>query len=146
LNRDKGNQKIFPLHSIAKQSPCEDHSLAPYYPGTWHIFSFLLKEIKMRWSLYIGKVSGIKIFIHWTFLILVLWIIQEQIFQRQGVSGILVSLAFLVAVFTCIVLHELGHAITAQRFNSKTRDIILLPIGGIARMESLQLLLMPGSS
>lgn len=91
----------------------------------------------MRWSLYIGKASGIKIFIHWTFLILVLWVIQVQIFQRQGIIGILVNLSFLIAVFTCVVLHELGHAITARRFNSKTRDIILLPIGGIARMENL---------
>lgn len=91
----------------------------------------------MRWSLYIGKVFGIKIFIHWTFLILVLWIIQVQIFQGQKASEILVSIAFLFSVFACVVMHELGHALTAQRFNSKTKDIILLPIGGVARMENL---------
>jgi Zn-dependent protease/predicted transcriptional regulator len=91
----------------------------------------------MRWSLYIGKVSGIKIFVHWSFLILVFWLIQVEISQQHGLNEILLSLAFLVSVFICIVLHELGHAITAQHFNVRTRDIILLPIGGIARMESI---------
>ena len=94
-------------------------------------------DSKMKWSLYIGKVSGIKIFIHWTFLILILWIIQLGISQKHGLNQILLSLVFLIAVFICIVLHELGHAITAQRFNVRTRDIILLPIGGVARMERI---------
>ncbi|HEV8285048.1 MAG TPA: site-2 protease family protein [Chitinophagaceae bacterium] len=91
----------------------------------------------MRWSLYIGKVSGIKIFIHWTFLILILWIILVQVFEGHKANEILLNITFIIAVFACIVLHELGHALTAKRFNSKTKDIILLPIGGLARMESL---------
>lgn len=91
----------------------------------------------MKWSLYLGKVSGIKIFIHWTFLILLFWIIQVQLFEKHGLNEILLNIALLAAVFTCIVLHELGHALTAKRYNIRTRDIILLPIGGLARMESL---------
>jgi Zn-dependent protease/predicted transcriptional regulator len=91
----------------------------------------------MKWSLYIGKAFGIKIFIHWTFLILVFWIIQMQILQKHGLKEILWNIAFVFAVFACIVLHELGHALTAKRFNATTRDIILLPIGGLARIENL---------
>src|SRR5438093_13441055 len=91
----------------------------------------------MKWSLYIGKISGIKIFIHWTFLILILWVVSLQIFQKHPLNEILLNIAFVMAVFACIVLHELGHALTAQRFHSKTKDIILLPIGGLARMESI---------
>src|SRR5947207_13858710 len=89
----------------------------------------------MKWSLFIGKISSIKIYIHWTFLILILWIIQSEVVRHQGINLILLNLGFVLLVFLCIVLHELGHALTAKRFNIKTKDIILLPIGGVARME-----------
>ncbi len=91
----------------------------------------------MKWSLYVGKISGIKILIHWTFLILVLWIVQVQVVEGHGTNEILLNIALLFAVFACIVLHELGHALTAKRYNIKTRNITLLPIGGLAQMESL---------
>lgn len=91
----------------------------------------------MKWSLCIGKISGIKIFIHWTFFILIFWIIFSGVRQGYNAEDILLNLGLVVSVFACIVLHEMGHAITAKRFNFKTRDIILLPIGGLARMEGL---------
>ena len=89
----------------------------------------------MKNSLYIAKLSGIKIFIHWTFFILILWIIGSSINRGYTTREIVYSVAFVLAIFFCVVLHELGHALTAKRFNYKTKDIILLPIGGMARME-----------
>jgi Zn-dependent protease/predicted transcriptional regulator len=91
----------------------------------------------MKWSLYLGKIAGIKIFVHWTFLILVLWIIQMHVRAGDTVEEILVALAFLVALFACIVLHELGHALTARRYHINTSSINLLPIGGVAMLEGL---------
>ncbi len=91
----------------------------------------------MKWSLYIGKIAGIKIFIHWTFLILLLFIIQSHLMAGHGVNEILLALAFIAAVFVCITLHELGHALAAKHYHFKTLDINLLPIGGLARMEGL---------
>lgn len=89
----------------------------------------------MKNALYIGRVSGIKIFIHWTFLILIAWIVLTNL--RAGAGSILWSLAFILAIFGCVVLHELGHALTAQRYKIRTLDITLYPIGGVARLESL---------
>jgi len=91
----------------------------------------------MRGSLYVGKVSGIKIFIHWTFFILIFWIIFSGLRNGYNIQQILFSVGFIAAIFVCIVLHELGHALTAKRFNFKTRNIMLLPIGGLANMEGL---------
>jgi Zn-dependent protease/CBS domain-containing protein len=91
----------------------------------------------MKNSLYIAKVAGIKIFIHWTFFLLIFWIIASNIRAGNNTQQIMYSLVFIMTIFFCIVLHELGHALTAKRFNYKTKDIILLPIGGMARMEEL---------
>jgi Zn-dependent protease/CBS domain-containing protein len=43
----------------------------------------------------------------------------------------------MIAVFACVVLHELGHSVVAQRFGIKVAEIVLYPIGGVARMEKL---------
>ncbi|CAN5907380.1 site-2 protease family protein [soil metagenome] len=86
-------------------------------------------------ALLIGKVSGIRIFIHWTFVLLLAYVVF--LYRGQGMDQILWSLLFVMTLFVCVTLHELGHALTAQRFRIQTKDIILLPIGGVARLESL---------
>lgn len=89
----------------------------------------------MKGSLYIGRLAGIKLFIHWTFLLLVIWVVFSSISQGLSTGESLNALLFIFAVFGCITLHELGHALAAKRFHFQTRDIILLPIGGMARMD-----------
>jgi len=91
----------------------------------------------MKWSLKIGRFAGIDVYMHITFLLLVSWVAFLYWRQGQSVLSAVVGVTFILAVFLCVVLHEFGHALTARRYGIKTRDIILLPIGGVARLESL---------
>src|SRR6186713_283282 len=91
----------------------------------------------MKGSLYIGAVRGIKMYIHWTFSLLLIWIIGSHLNEGGDVASAGNKLIFLFAVFACVLLHELGHALSALRYGIKTHDITLLPIGGVARLERI---------
>jgi Zn-dependent protease/predicted transcriptional regulator len=91
----------------------------------------------MKWSWKLGELAGIGVYLHWTFLILLGWILLAHLFSGSAVAVALEGVALIVAVFGCIVLHELGHALTARRYGIQTRDITLLPIGGVARLERM---------
>ena len=91
----------------------------------------------MKWSLYIGKPAGIKVFIHWTFILLVVWLSWMHLRQGHGLNEILMGLFFLIFLFACVTLHEFGHALAARKYGIDTQDINLLPIGGVARLECM---------
>src|SRR5215469_15312556 len=91
----------------------------------------------MRWSWKIGRLAGITVYMHATFLLLLAYIVVVSWFEKHNAAVTLTALAFVVAIFGCIVLHELGHALVARRYGVRTRDIILLPIGGVARLERM---------
>jgi Zn-dependent protease len=91
----------------------------------------------MKWSTRIGSVAGIGVYVHTTFFMLIAWVALAHWQTGHSVSAAVRGVAFILALFGCVVLHELGHALTAQRFGIKTRDITLLPIGGLARLERM---------
>lgn len=91
----------------------------------------------MKLSLNLGSISGIKIIVHWTFFFLILWIVFEELKRGGTIQSILFNFAFVLAVFMCVVLHELGHALMARRFGVKTKKITLLPIGGMASLDKI---------
>ncbi|MBN2489897.1 MAG: site-2 protease family protein [Planctomycetes bacterium] len=91
----------------------------------------------MRWSWKIAEVAGIGVFMHWTFLLLIAWILVSHIAQGSSAGVALEGVAFVLAIFACVILHEFGHALTARRYGIRTRDIVLLPIGGVARLERI---------
>ncbi len=90
----------------------------------------------MRWSWRIARIAGINVYAHVTFLILVAWIAIGA-YVTRGPHAAVRATAFILLLFGIVVLHELGHALTARRFGVRTRDIILLPIGGVARLERI---------
>jgi Zn-dependent protease len=91
----------------------------------------------MKGSLKLGKIAGIGIFIHWTFSLLLLFIIFIN--YRTGYSALQTawSVLFILVVFVTVLLHELGHALVAKNYHIKTKDITLLPIGGLAQLERI---------
>jgi len=91
----------------------------------------------MKRSLKIGSVSGIGIYLHWTFLLLLAAIFAFYYVQSQSIGAALSGMSLISGVFVCVVLHELGHALTARRFGVGTRSITLYPIGGLARLERI---------
>ena len=91
----------------------------------------------MKRSLKIGSVTGIGIFLHWTFLLLIAAIFAFYYVQSQSVGAALAGMGLILGVFVCVILHELGHALTARRYGVGTRSITLYPIGGLARLQRI---------
>lgn len=91
----------------------------------------------MKWSFKIARVAGIDVKMHMTFLLLVGFVAVTYWLEGGGVMAVVEGVLFLLALFLCVLLHEFGHALTARRFGIQTRDITLLPIGGVARLERM---------
>ena len=91
----------------------------------------------MRWSFTIGRIAGIRVELHVTFLLFVGWIAISNGLLRGDLVRAVSTVVLMLLIFTCVLLHELGHALTARRFGIATRDIVLLPIGGVARLERM---------
>ena len=90
----------------------------------------------MAWSFNLGTFGGTQVRVHVTFALLLAWIWFSQ-YQAGGSAAAWQGVAFSLAVFACVVLHEFGHALAARRYGIRTPDITLLPIGGLARLERM---------
>ena len=85
----------------------------------------------MRWAFRIARIFGIDVKLHATFFIVLIFGAMQGI---QSGLGIAMGVLFMLLLFLCVLLHELGHSVVAQRFGIPVREIILLPIGGVAVM------------
>lgn len=90
-----------------------------------------------RWSRKLIRVAGIDVYVHGTFLLLIAFIAFTNLLAGKGIAVMARSLFLILAVFASVVLHEFGHALMARRFGVRTKDITLLPIGGVARLEKM---------
>lgn len=81
----------------------------------------------------IFRVLGIPVELDISFLILMVFI---YLLTYMGFLSL--NLAVLITlVFVVVVIHELAHSYVALRFGVKIRSILLLPIGGVSRMEEI---------
>ncbi len=83
------------------------------------------------WSFGLCNVRGIPIRVHVSFFLLLLWVGIEELQVKGDAVG---EVIFVMALFGCIVFHELGHALVARWYGIRTRDIVLYPFGGIASL------------
>lgn len=92
---------------------------------------------RMGSAFKIGRAFGIDVKVHWTFFLLVIFFGFFSYTQSQSITAALVTGGLILALFFCVLLHEYGHSITAQKLGIEIQDITLLPIGGVARMKSM---------
>jgi Zn-dependent protease/predicted transcriptional regulator len=87
----------------------------------------------MKGSFRFLRIAGIDLRVHFTFPLVLLY--GAALWSGQhGVQGALFGCLLMAALFACVVLHELGHSLVARRLGIPVREIVLLPIGGVALM------------
>jgi Zn-dependent protease/CBS domain-containing protein len=91
----------------------------------------------MKGSLKLIRLAGVNIYVHWTFSLLLAFILFRGIKMGYDTPQLLWSVLFILSIFFIVVLHELGHSLAARKFGIPTKDITLLPIGGVARLEKM---------
>jgi Zn-dependent protease len=91
----------------------------------------------MKYSWKLGRLCGTDVRLHWSFLIVPAWVTLTMLAAGASLMSAIVAIIFVFAVFGCVLLHELGHALMARRYGIATCDITLLPIGGLARLDGM---------
>jgi Zn-dependent protease/CBS domain-containing protein len=92
----------------------------------------------MNSSLRLFDIRGITLRVHLTFPLILVWAaLQFGLFAGLGTSGAIFGILVTLLLFVIVVLHELGHSIVAQHYGIAVKDIVLLPIGGMAQMKSI---------
>src|SRR5215218_1581149 len=114
---------------IASRSADPRQSVINPYTTNWRFL--------MGGSFKIGRFSGIDVKVHWTFFLLLAFFAFIGYQSSGSLAGALTPIAVIVALFICVVLHEFGHSLVAQRLGIEIHSITLLPIGGVSNLESL---------
>ena len=85
-------------------------------------------------SLQLGKFAGIDVKVHWSFLLLPAWILFSTLLAGGSAVTASAYILLILAVFGCVFLHEVGHALAARSYGIETHDIVMYPIGGVASL------------
>src|SRR4026209_287512 len=90
----------------------------------------------MKWVYTIGRIAGTEVKVHLTFVLFLAWWALSG-YQEGGPSGAVTAAPLLLALVACILLRDFGPIRMARHFGVRTPDVILLPIGGVARLERI---------
>ncbi|MBA4066327.1 MAG: peptidase M50 [Isosphaera sp.] len=88
-------------------------------------------------SLRLGRFFGIDLYVHGTFWLLPLFVLLTGLSAGCSLAAAGAEVGFLFAVFGCVFLHEVGHALAARAYGVGTRDITLYPVGGVASLDRM---------
>jgi len=91
----------------------------------------------MKWSIRLGRILGIDVYLHLTFLLLLGFVGLSYWLTNRTMTAAISGVLFFASLFACVLLHEFGHALAARRYGIHTTDITLLPVGGLARLERM---------
>ena len=92
----------------------------------------------MGQSIKLFSVRGIYIRMHVTFPLILIWsALQFGLISRGGWEGAIFGIVATLLLFVLVVLHELGHSIAAQYYGIEVKQIVLLPIGGVAQLTRM---------
>lgn len=91
----------------------------------------------MSWSLRIFRISGVGVYLHVTFIILLSIVVFAECSVSNSFLEALLDIISFIALFACVLAHEFGHILMARHFDIETRDVTLLPIGGVARLKRI---------
>lgn len=87
----------------------------------------------MKWSLLVGRFWGTEIRLHFSMLLLIPYALLA--FRPQDTADFVRVLLLIVAIFICVLLHEIGHTIAARLFGIEVKSIMLWPLGGFANLS-----------
>ncbi|MDT8307592.1 MAG: site-2 protease family protein [Anaerolineae bacterium] len=89
-------------------------------------------------SLRLFSIRGIAIRVHITFPLILIWAaLQFGFLNDAGWTGALFGVIVILFLFVIVTLHELGHSVAAQRYDVPVKQIVLLPIGGVAQLDHI---------
>ena len=90
----------------------------------------------MSSAITLATIFGTKVRMHLTFPILLLWVAAAEAITR-GAAAAVFGVIFVMMLFVCVIAHEFGHILVARHYGGRTREILLLPIGGVSRMDRM---------
>lgn len=91
----------------------------------------------MKGTYQLGTMFGVPVKVHWSFLLLPAWAVGSSLYNGMSYYATGWLLAYILSLFGCVVLHEFGHILMARKFGVGTQDVILTPIGGMARLNHI---------
>jgi len=83
------------------------------------------------WSISAGRLFGVDLRIHLTFLILPLFVFWTD-YEANQTANWPRDLALVGIILACVAAHESGHMFAARRFGMVPKAVILLPLTGVA--------------
>lgn len=78
------------------------------------------------------RLMGVPIRLHFTFVLLLIFLVVIGLGSGQSPANYIL---FILAMIASVLLHELGHAFVSSRCGIRTLEIVMYPIGGVARTE-----------